>query len=295
MPDNKKGQTKASQKKGLNPLRSRSPFAKINQNNDESPSSDQPKNIHQILNEQIRAGLEEFKRSNFSLFLSALTAGLEIGFSVLFMCTVLTLYGNTAISSSIQMYLALCYPIGFIFVIIGRSELFTEHTALALLPVLNDSVPLKQLFTLWGVIYAGNIIGGILFSFLIVNIGPSVGFIELWAFEELARKLSDYPWYIILLSAIFAGWMMGLLGWLVTSSQDTISRIMLIILVTAIIGLAGLHHCIIGSIEVFSGLIISENITVSDYLKFQGFATLGNAIGGSLFVSILKFSHIRIG
>ncbi|MFT5641065.1 MAG: formate/nitrite transporter FocA (FNT family) [Algoriphagus sp.] len=273
--------------------RPREESPKSDQSKEDSPKSDQPKEVNQILDEQIKTGLKEFDRSNGALFLSALTAGLEVGFSVLFMGTIFTLFNSSVSPEALKMYLAFCYPIGFIFVIIGRSELFTEHTALAILPVLNGSVSFKNLLVLWGLVYTGNLVGGYIFGFLISKIGPAVGFIELSTFAHLAHKLVDHQWDVILLSALLAGWMMGLLGWLVTSSQETMSRIVIIILVTAIIGVAGLHHCIVGSIEVFSGFITSDEITLSDYLRFQLWATIGNAIGGSVFVAVLKFSNVR--
>ncbi|MEM9856611.1 MAG: formate/nitrite transporter family protein [Bacteroidota bacterium] len=257
-------------------------------------NSDKPKEVSQILDEQIEAGLNEFNRSSSGLFVSAFAAGLEVGFSILFMCTIYSEFGGQISSSQLHLYLSLCYPIGFIFVIIGRSELFTEHTALAMLPVLKGSVSIKDLFKLWGTVYAGNLVGGYVFSFLISHIGLKVGFTDEKAFTYLAHHMIDYDWLTILFSALLAGWMMGLLGWLVTSSQETISRIFVIILVTFIIGMAGLHHCIVGSIEVFLGFISSEEITFQDYLKFQIWATLGNAIGGALFVAILKYSHVRL-
>ncbi|MCB0582645.1 MAG: hypothetical protein KDD10_25425, partial [Phaeodactylibacter sp.] len=56
-----------------------------------------------------------------------------------------------------------------------------------------------------------------------------------------------------------------------------------------VIGLGGLHHCIVGSTEVFAGLLVSEKVTLASYLVTQGWATVGNMIGGVFFVSILKF------
>ncbi|MEM6738372.1 MAG: formate/nitrite transporter family protein [Bacteroidota bacterium] len=261
---------------------------------DPSGKLDKPKEVNRILEEQLEASLHEFNRSNSGLLISAFGAGLEVGFSVLLMGTVFTLFGESVNPESLKMYLALSYPLGFIFVIIGRSELFTEHTALALLPVLNKSVQVSDLFKLWGLVYTGNIIGGFVFSFLLTAIGPLVGFISKEAFYHLAYELIDYEWYTILTSALLAGWMMGLLGWLLTSSQETISRIVVIVLITTIIGIAGLHHCIVGSIEVFAGFITSRQITLFNYLKFQIWATIGNAIGGAVFVAILKFSHVRV-
>jgi formate/nitrite transporter FocA (FNT family) len=84
---------------------------------------------------------------------------------------------------------------------------------------------------------------------------------------------------------------MGLLSWLVTSSQDTLSRIVIITLITSVIGIGGLHHSIVGSIEVFTACLTSIEITWVNYLHVQTWATLGNIIGGVVFVAFVKFSH----
>jgi formate/nitrite transporter FocA (FNT family) len=86
---------------------------------------------------------------------------------------------------------------------------------------------------------------------------------------------------------------MGLLSWLVASSQETISRVFMIILVTATIGVGGLHHSIVGSIEVFTGLLIDPTIRIIDYLSFELISILGNAIGGVFFVGVLKYGQRR--
>ncbi len=260
----------------------------------ETKKMSRPKEVQQILEEQIDTSLKEFNRSNVSLIVSAFTAGLEIGFSVLLMGAIASFYSDQISTDYFKFYIALCYPLGFIFVIIGRSELFTEHTALAILPLLKGFVKLKDLLVLWGLVYAGNIIGGFFFSLLLVNLGPEVGFINTQIFGQLAYDLVNVEWNIILVSAMLAGWMMGLLGWLVTSSQDTTSRIILIILITSIIGIAGLHHCVIGSIEMLAGWLEGDRVDGMDYLKFQFWTTLGNAIGGSVFVAILKYSHVKL-
>ena len=94
---------------------------------------------------------------------------------------------------------------------------------------------------------------------------------------------------MILVSAILAGWLMGLLSWVVTSSKDTISRIFIIYIITAVLSFAGLHHSIVGNVEVFAGLIIPSELTIIDYVSFQAIALLGNAIGGAVFVALLKY------
>ena len=254
---------------------------------------DKPKEGEQILKEQMRTSLLEYQRHNKALLVSSFSAGLEVGFSLLLMGVLYTMFSDQLSESGMNLALAMAYPIGFIFVIIGRSELFTEHTTLAVLPVLNGTVSLRALAELWGIVYVGNLMGGYLFSFILVQIGPEMGTISLDAFQHIAEKLIKYNWWVTLSSGVFAGWLMGLLSWLVTSSRDTISRILIIILITTIIGLGELHHSIVGSIEMFAGLISSEDIHFSDYVHFQGWATLGNIIGGTVFVAAIKYGQLR--
>ena len=253
---------------------------------------DKPKEGEQILKEQIRTSLLEYRRHNKALFVSAFSAGLEVGFSLLLMGVLYTLFSDQLSESGMHLAMAMAYPIGFIFVIIGRSELFTEHTTMAVLPLLNGTVGVRALAKLWGIVFIGNLMGGYLFSFILVKIGPGMGTISLDAFHHIAEKLIQYNWWLTLSSGVFAGWLMGLLSWLVTSSRDTISRILVIILVTTIIGLGELHHSIVGSIEMFAGLISSEDITIGDYAHFQVWATLGNIIGGTVFVAAVKYGQL---
>ncbi|WKN29982.1 formate/nitrite transporter family protein [Porifericola rhodea] len=246
----------------------------------------------EILKEQIQMALTEYRRHNKAVFFSAFSGGLEIGFSLLLMGTIYTMFSSTMDDASLNIALAFAYPIGFIFVILGRSELFTEHTNLAVLPVLNGSVRVVNLLELWGIIFLGNLLGGYLFGFILAKMGPSMGVVSKESLYHLAHKMVQYDWLLTLGSAMFAGWLMGLLSWLVTSSKDTISRILVIILVTTVIGICGLHHSIIGSIEVFTGMLVDSRIKLADYLHFQTFTTLGNILGGTVFVAIVKYSHL---
>lgn len=257
-----------------------------------SVKSDRPKEVDEILNEQIEAGQREYGRSNIGLLISSVAGGMEIGFSLLLMGALMTLFKGAVSEPVLNFMIAACYPLGFIFVIIGRSELFTEHTALAMIPVLSGKQTINSLLSLWGMVYFGNILGGYVFAFFITYLGPEIGFIDKSTFEHFAHHLLDFKSDTIFFSAVLAGWMMGLLGWLVTSSQETISRIFVIILVTTVIALGGLHHCIIGSIEVISGVLISGDLNITDYLRFQWWATAGNLVGGAVFVALLKYSHV---
>ncbi len=263
------------------------------QQKDLKEALNKPKQINEILNEQIETAMHEHNRSHQDLFLSAISAGLEIGFSVFLMVAIYTLFHEIVHPSVMHVLIAFAYPLGFIFVIIGKSELFTEHTTLAVIPVLNRNATIKSLLILWGIIYFGNLVGGYVFGYILSILPQELEVIEYNTFEVLARSLINHPWYMILLSGTLAGWLMGLLSWLVTSSQETISRIIIIALVTTVIGIGGLHHAIVGSIEIFTAMITSKSVTLGNYLHVQIWSTVGNIIGGVVFVAFIKFSHVN--
>ena len=258
--------------------------------NKKAPSEDsQAKSHGEILKEQICEGQEVYKRSTSSILLSSLTAGLEIGFSYLLMCSMFYYYTDKMPEEGLFKILAFVYPLGFILVVLGQSILFTEQTSLLTLPVLNRQRSPMSLLRLWGLVILGNLIGGYLMGMVLIWIGPKLGIFDHQTIVAIGEHVAGYDSWVIVVSAILAGWMMGLLSWLITSSKDTISRIIIIFLITATMAFTGLHHSIIGNIEIFSAMIVGSEVTFPKYLGVQSLALLGNAIGGAFFVALLKY------
>lgn len=250
------------------------------------------KPARRILEQEISEGLGEIRRSPTGLFISGLSAGLDVGFS-LFLMAVMYTYANGQLPEPIvQILVAMMYAVGFIFVIIGRSELFTEHTALATLPVLNGNATISQLARLWAIVYIANLIGATISAALTTVVGSNLGVIDPGALGWIAHHVVDHSWWVILLSAVLAGWMMGLLSWLVAAGRDTISQIFLVALVTTAIGLGKLHHSIVGTVEVLAGLFADQGITLSHFGHFLLWTTIGNSIGGVFFVAVIKYGHV---
>lgn len=248
-----------------------------------------------VLDSLIESGVHEMNREWSGLLLSGFSAGLDIGFGPLMMAVVLTLSEGGYGDLTTEALLAGVYSIGFMFVILGRSELFTEHTTLAVIPYLDGQASTRQLARLWGVVYVGNIVGGILFTLLAVILMPGLGVITPEAFETVALKLLTHDPEWLLIGGIFAGWLMGLLAWLVAAAQETTSRLIIVLIVTGTIGLLHLPHSIAGNVEVLFGLVLSSTVTPADYLVFLALATVGNAVGGSVFVALLKYGHVVRG
>lgn len=242
-----------------------------------------------ILSRVISEGEEIFKIKNQAITLSAIIAGLEIGFSYLLICILaFLLTGKMSDEVVVKMY-ALVYPLGFIFVILGKSALFTEQTSVLTLPVLNGQRKIQELLRIWGLVIVGNVFGGILFVLFIGSLGPRLGLFTHETMAKVGEHVVDHDGWTLFLSAIVAGWLMGLLNWLLNSTINSLTRILLIVIITGVIGFGGFHHSIVGNIEVFGAVLYSNSVTVVDYLTFLLLALLGNSIGGGIVVGLFKY------
>lgn len=245
----------------------------------------------EILAIQRQEADTELDRPALALALSGLSAGLDVGFSLLLMAV----FSHLLVDSPAPLRdvaVALSYSVGFLFVVLGRSELFTEHTTMDILPVLNGQKKLASLARLWVIVFCANLVGAALFGAAAAFIGPALKIFPAPVLGEIARPIVDYSAGVLFASGIFAGWLMGLMGWLVAACKDTIGQIVVVILVAGCIGMCHFHHCIEGSVQVFGAIFAGESIAWADYLHFLVFASLGNAVGGIVFVGLIKHGHI---
>lgn len=195
-----------------------------------------PKSKSTVLDEQIDIALTEMERSRPGLFLAGLAAGLDIAFGPLLMVTLLALVSGEWGAPLIELAIATAYAFGFVLVVLGRTELFIEHTTLAVLPVLDDQATLRSLFRLWGLIYVGNVVGGSLFTAGLVWFVPRYDIAQPAVITEISAPFIGKGLLPLFAGAIIAGWLMGLLSWLVTAAQDTLSRVVFVTLIAAVIG-----------------------------------------------------------
>jgi formate/nitrite transporter FocA (FNT family) len=259
----------------------------------EKPDEIEPKKAsRQILWHEILEGRAVLERSVPGLFVSALSAGLDIGFSLFLMAVMKTRIEGESFSRIVaEMLTANAYAVGFIFVVLGRSELFTEQTTLAVLPVLNRKATLAALARCWAVVYVANLIGAAAFAALAVVIGPMHGVIEPRIFGEIALSLTTHSALALFLGAVLAGWLMGLMSWLVAAARDTVSQVVLVGIIATVIGFTNLPHVVVGSVEVLAGVFAKQGVTAADFGHFLLWTTLGNALGGSVFVALIKYGH----
>ncbi|CAK8712621.1 Formate/nitrite transporter FocA, FNT family [Candidatus Electrothrix laxa] len=244
-----------------------------------------------ILEKAINEGLEQIQRPFLSLALSSVAAALILSFSVMAVAVMSTLMIDLQQPLLLRVAMALVYPLGFIICIMSGTELFTEHTATAVYPVLEGKADRLQLFRLWAIVIFGNMLGALVGALLLTATDQVIqaerGYIH------IAHHLVEYGNLSLLFSAVLAGWLMALGGWLVLATTPALSQIICIYIVTFLIGLGGLHHSIAGSVEMFTALLISDHFSLLQGVRFIALAMLGNLIGGSVFVATLNYGHIR--
>jgi formate-nitrite transporter family protein len=245
-----------------------------------------------ILEAEIAQAEEELQRPVHGLFVSGLLAGLAVGTSVLLMAALTASATGVLPVPIVRMLLASAFSVGFIIVILSRVDLFTEYTTIAILPVLTGRAPARRLGRLWGLIYAGNLVGAVAFAAFIVALAPQLGVADAEAFVALARDLIRTDARVIVGSAFLAGWLMGLLSWLVAAGRDTISQVFFVWLVTSSIGFTGLHHAITGTAEVAAAFLASDAFSAREASRFVVWTTIGNAFGGILFAVLIRYSLV---
>ena len=177
----------------------------------------------------------------------------------------------------------------------SRTELFTEHTTLAVRPALDGSASLSRLGRLWTLVYLSNQVGISLFAGFIVVLGPALNVINPQLFVDIAKVFIDLSPVEMFAGAILAGWLMALLAWILTSVGDTISRIVVIFVITFLIGVGHLPHIIATNGEIIVGMLAGADISIFEWLRFVLLTTVGNVIGGVVFVALLNYSYIVRG
>lgn len=244
-----------------------------------------------VLENAIAEGVEQLERPFLSLALSSIAAGLILSFTVMAVAVVTQAMQPFEAPLLTRLATAFVYPLGFVICIMSGTQLFTEHTATAFYPVLDRRTPLRRLIRLWGVVIGGNLVGALASAVLLKLADPVVH--ARAGYVEIGHHLVRFGDGTLLVSAIMAGWLMALGAWLVLATPAAFSQMAAIYLVTFLIGIGGLHHSIAGAVESFTAVLVDEAFGVGQAARFLGVALVGNLIGGSLFVALLNYGHIR--
>lgn len=256
----------------------------------DTPAREPLKSYHRILHQELALAEDELTRPAGAILSSGLLAGLGICLSV-FLIAVLYTTARTEFSGfTIRFLIGNAYAAGFLVVIFARADLFTEYTTIALLPVLFRRARVAALARLWGLVYAGNLIGVLVGAFFLVRLGAHYGGFTTTGLGQLGYDLVDASVRGLLLGALFAGWLVGLLSWLIVAARETVSQVVFVWVIGMAIGVGQLPHSITGTAEVAAAAMAGMGIGVGEVLRFVALSTLGNALGSLLFALLIRYA-----
>ncbi|HVB59538.1 MAG TPA: formate/nitrite transporter family protein [Candidatus Acidoferrales bacterium] len=244
--------------------------------------------VHETI---LREGEEELKRPPSALAWSGLAAGLSMGFSLVAEGLLASYLPNSQWRPLVSK---MGYSVGFLIVVLGRQQLFTETTLTAVLPLLSrrDMKTALGVLRLWGVVLLANLVGTYLFALCVGRIPIFAPHIQ-QTMIEISTGATEGGFGVIFVRAIFAGWLIALMVWLLPAAET--ARVSIIIILTYLIGLGGFSHVIAGSTKVLF-LVVTGGETWGVFLwRFFVPTLLGNIVGGVSLVAFLGHAQVVAG
>lgn len=250
----------------------------------------QPDGSRELFQEVRREGERELSRPLSSLWWSGIAAGLCMVASVLGSAYLLERLPEATWAPLIADF---GYCIGFVIVVSGRMQLFTENTVTTVLPLLRELTPrrLGKTSALWSVVFAANLVGAAVAGMATVWINGSLGDGDLTALLTVAEHGTDGSFAHNLAYGIPAGFFIAAAVWLKTAVPH--NQVAVVVVLTYLIALGDFAHVVAGSVEVFVRVAAHGIGELSLLGTFVAPAFLGNVIGGTCLFALITYAQVR--
>ncbi|MGA6993818.1 MAG: formate/nitrite transporter family protein [Candidatus Deferrimicrobiaceae bacterium] len=187
------------------------------------------------------------------------------------------------------------YTVGFLIVVLGRQQLFTENTITVILPLLRqrDLATFLQVVRIWSVVLAANLAGALAFAWTIGNAGifePEIP--ESFAHIGI-NAMATKGFFDTFIRAIFAGWLIALMVWLLPAAET--ARVSVIIIITYMVAIGNFTHIIAGSVEAIYTVVTGSGSWGRYLAGYMVPALLGNVVGGVSLVAALNHAQVTAG
>jgi len=245
-----------------------------------------------VVHEAVRLdGDAELERSFSGLSSSGFAAGLSMGFSFIAEGLLRRYLPDAPWRPLVAKF---GYAFGFLIVILGRQQLFTENTLTAVIPVLARRTwkSLGKMLRLWAIVLVANLAGAHVVAWVLGNTQAFKPDVQN-AFYQIARETMSVSAPDALLRGVFAGWLIAMLVWMLAAIDN--GQILLIVVMTYIVALGGFTHIIAGSIEALF-LVMTGHVSWMAFAMNYMLPTLaGNCIGGVSLVAVVNHAQAVAG
>jgi formate/nitrite transporter len=251
-----------------------------------------------------KVGVGKASASWFNLLVLGVLAGVYIGFGAA-LATLIAYDSSQYVGLGLsKFFTGAVFSVGLMLVVIAGAELFTGNN-LIMASVLGGHTNLSKLLRNWGIVYVANFLGSILLAGIMYGTG-------LWKTGDLgvgvkaltiANAKVNIPFAEALFRGIGCNWLVCLAVWMMLSSRDVTGKIFAAFFPIMAFVALGFEHCVANMYFIPIGMFLKNTAVAAQAgldlanLTWGGFivknllpVTIGNVIGGSVFVALLYWS-----
>jgi len=235
-----------------------------------------------------RLGDEEMARPTTSLWWSGVAAGLSISFSLLAQAI---LEAHLPDEPWRPLVSSFGYCVGFLMVVLGNQQLFTESTITVVLPVFKDISwrNIWRMGRLWAIVLVANFVGT-LFAAAFCVYTPVLPGELLHGMVGISRILLGLGWWDMVLRGITSGFLIAAMVWMIPSAEG--AKFAVITLMTYLIAIGGFTHIVAGSMEANMLVLNGDWEWWRMLLQFFAPVLLGNMVGGTALFALISYAQV---
>jgi formate/nitrite transporter FocA (FNT family) len=243
-----------------------------------------------------RAAEEGRRRLGMGLMEQAATgfvAGITIVFGIVALGVTEALVQPEVGSGVASVIGALAFAIGVVFLIVGRTELFTENFFDPVAAAVEEQggKPWRQLSRLWVVTLIANLIGGAVLVGILMVDGALPGR-SAETLVHIAEEITAKEWPATLARAVLAGALITLLSYMVDAVNSVTARILVAYFVGFFLALGPFDHVVVSALQLLFGIWLSDAVTYADLAVNIGVSAVGNLLGGLLLVTLTHTAQV---
>jgi nitrite transporter NirC len=233
-----------------------------------------------------KAKVNLLKTNGIGYFVSSMLAGLYVGLGIMLIFTIGGLL-NSSGSTATKIVMGASFGVALSLVIIAGAELFTGNNFIMAAASLSGEVKWKDTFRVWLVSLIGNLVGSIIAGSMFYAAGLAIGPVGEFIGKASAAKMS-IPFWPLLIRGILCNILVCLATWSSFRCKNEVAKLIMIFWCLFVFITAGFEHSIANMTLLTIGLLVpgTTNVSIVGYVYNIAVVTLGNIIGGAIFLAL---------
>lgn len=231
----------------------------------------------------VSEGEDRLRRPLLPLLSTGFLGGVDVGVGVL-------IYLVVEAKTEQPLLASLAFTIGFVALLMARSELFTENFLVPVTAVVAKAGTMLELLRLWVVTLVANLAAGFVMALLTITALPEVKATALKTGSHYGQLGVSWRSFCL---AVLAGAVITLLTRMQHATDDLGVKIVPAVLLSFVLVGAQLFHSVLDSILMFAALLSGHApFGYADWLGALGWSAFGNLVGGLVLVTSVRLLRV---